>query len=525
MIRTDRCETLCALYLRATQWKGDAPLFVDERERVGGRAALQQSLRLAGALAALAPAPGAVVAMLCRSSARHAVAWFGAVLAGRPVCNLHARETAEHLGRTLDWLGAAVLLYDEDLQDLAQAACAAAARRPATLCLGQDPRADLGHDAVQRDPAPYPVTAAPPQPEDLAAIVLSSGSTGQPKGVMHSQRSLLETVKAGQYAFAHITAQDAVAMLVQPSFAAWFIIGLPFVGARAKLVFGQRFVPEDFLALVARERITLAPLVPTMWRMLFASDPGRHDLSSLRLASIGGEPPATEDIQRIARHICPQMVSFYVSSEAGTGGGVHAWRHELLEQGKAAAAGYPGLGVDLKILDPAGGFDDELPAGEVGEIAVSGPSLALGYWRDPDTSAERFQRGWWRSGDLGRLDADGCLWVTGRIDNLINSGGIKVAGEEIERALLAHPDVAHCAVVGQPDPRLGQRVEAYVVARRPLSPAALEAFCRQDAGLASFKVPKAFHLVDELPTGPTGKLQRRALRATAAPPAGGPAGA
>ena len=513
MIRTDRCETLAALYLRATQWKGDAPLFVDAHERIGGQAALDQSLRTASALGRLAPQGGAV-AFLCGGSARHAVAWFGAVLAGRPACNLHTRETAAHLARTLDWLGATVLVYDEALQALAHAACGAARSAPALLCLGQDAQAALDFDAAQQQCAAHPVAQALPRPDDLAAIVLSSGSTGQPKGVMHSQRTLLEAAKAGQYAFAHITDQHAVAMLVQPSFAAWFIIGLPFVGARAKLVFAPRFEPEAFLSMVERERITLAPLVPTMWRMLFACDTARRDLSSLRLASIGGEPPAVEDIQRLDQRICRQMVSFYVSSEAGTGGGVHAWRHELLEQGKAAAAGYPGLGVDLKIIDPAGGFDDELPAGEVGEIAVSGPSLALGYWQDPETTAERFRCGWWRSGDLGRLDADGCLWVHGRIDNLINSGGIKVAGEEVERALLAHPDVAHCAVVGQPDARLGQRVEAYVVLHRPLSAAALEAFCRGPAGLAGFKVPKVFHLVDALPTGPTGKLQRRALRQT-----------
>jgi len=117
-------------------------------------------------------------------------------------------------------------------------------------------------------------------------------------------------------------------------------------------------------------------------------------------------------------------------------------------------------------------------------------------------------------GDLGRLDTDNYLWVSGRIDNVINSGGIKVSGEEIEHALLSHPSVAQCAVVGQPDPRLGQRIEAYLVARGAAPDAGeLDRFLRQQRHLAGYKIPKAFHWLDAMPTGPTGKLFRRALRA------------
>jgi len=191
---------------------------------------------------------------------------------------------------------------------------------------------------------------------------------------------------------------------------------------------------------------------------------------------------------------------------------VHAWRTDLFDDGKAASSGRPGVGVDLKIIDPAGSFDDELPVGEVGEIALSGPSLAMGYWKDEAGTQARFQNGWWRSGDLGRLDDDASLWVMGRIDNIINSGGIKVSGEEVERALLSHPDVIQCAVVGLPDERFGQRIEAYLVCRKAPTAEAMDAFCRDTAHLASFKVPKVFHFVNELPTGPTGKLYRRALR-------------
>jgi acyl-coenzyme A synthetase/AMP-(fatty) acid ligase len=171
------------------------------------------------------------------------------------------------------------------------------------------------------------------------------------------------------------------------------------------------------------------------------------------------------------------------------------------------------VGGDVRILVPGKGFDDEAADGETGEIAISGPSLSVGYWKDETLTAEKFREGWWRSGDLGRLDADNYLWVSGRIDNVINSGGIKVSGEEIEHALLSHPNVAQCAVVGQPDPQIGQRIEAYLVARgTPPDSEELDRFLREQRHLAGFKVPKAFHWIAEMPTGPTGKLFRRALR-------------
>jgi len=180
---------------------------------------------------------------------------------------------------------------------------------------------------------------------------------------------------------------------------------------------------------------------------------------------------------------------------------------------KIGSSGRPVLGVDLRILAPAGGFDDEAPPGETGEIVISGPSLSIGYWKDPELTRQKFRDGWWRSGDLGRLDDDNYLWVSGRIDNVINSGGIKVSGEEIEHALLVHPAIAQCAVVGQPDAKLGQRIEAYVVARgTPPDGDELGRFLREQRHLAGFKIPKAFHRLDALPTGPTGKLFRRALR-------------
>lgn len=329
---------------------------------------------------------------------------------------------------------------------------------------------------------------------------------------MHSQRTMLENAKAGQLIYGAAGPADSTLILMQPSFAAWPNVVLGYVGGKARVVFGQQFTPAGFLETLAREHITMAPLVPTMWRMVLAEDPTRFDLSALRVATISGEPPAPSDVQRIHR-ICPTVASVYLSSEGGCGCGVLAMNDTLLVRGKAGSSGKPVVHADLRIVDPDGSIHDELPHGTIGEIVLTGPSLAIGYWNDEALTRSSFVEGWWRSGDLGWIDADGELTLAGRTDNLINSGGIKVSGEEIERVLLQHADVVQAAVIGVDDPRWGRRIEAFVVSRKPtLSAAELLEHCRERGALAAFKLPKAIHFMDTLPTGPTGKLYRHALR-------------
>jgi acyl-CoA synthetase (AMP-forming)/AMP-acid ligase II len=522
-------DTLVTLYSRACKWRGARELFVDERERIAGGAAWRTSERLAAALAALGLQPGDRVAFLCKPSVRHALAWFGVPLVGGVSCSLHVRETPARLGETIAWLDARFVIYDEDLAGLAHEALATCETAPRAITLGATAAGPssgaIGWDDLLGAASDNAALERRPAPDDLAAIVLSSGSTGRPKGVMHTHRTLVETGKAGQALYGAIDVYDATLVMMQPSFAAWMIVVVPYVAGRAKVVFGRTFSPEGFLATLARERITMAPAVPTMWRMVFEAGPERFDLAALKRVSISGEPPARADLERIRARIAPGIASFYASSEAGAAGAVLATERDTLGDlsaggervgepaGKPESTGRPLPNADVRIVDPAGGFDAELPHGAVGEILVSGPSLAIGYWRDDALTRARFRDGWWRSGDMGRIDADGDLTVLGRIDNVINSGGVKVHGEEVERALLRHDGVAQAAVVGATDARWGERIEAYVVPRpgAALDAATLDAFCRAAGGLAAFKVPKAFHIVASLPTGPTGKLYRRAL--------------
>jgi long-chain acyl-CoA synthetase len=183
---------------------------------------------------------------------------------------------------------------------------------------------------------------------------------------------------------------------------------------------------------------------------------------------------------------------------------------------RLVSVGRPMLNGDLRIVTPGGGPSDEVQPGETGEILISSPSLAIGIWRDPAASAAAFitdgDRRWWRSRDLGRIDAGGYLYLEGRRDDMIISGGINVMPTRVEEVLLAHSGVAECAVVGIPDAQWGETVQAFIVRREPsLDAATLERYVR-DSDLSSYQRPRNYHFVAELPRTSTNKVLRRVLR-------------
>ncbi|MDG2034712.1 MAG: fatty acid--CoA ligase family protein, partial [Rhodospirillales bacterium] len=169
--------------------------------------------------------------------------------------------------------------------------------------------------------------------------------------------------------------------------------------------------------------------------------------------------------------------------------------------------------ASVRIVDPDGPIDQEVRDGEIGEIVLQSPSLAAGYLHKPELTKEKFSDSWWRSGDLGLRDENGILFVKGRTDNQINSGGVKVRAEEIENILLQHTDISHAAVVGEPDVTWGERIVAHVVSRSAdLTEHALLKNLKDEDLLPHRLVPKAVHFHAQLPRGATGKLYRRGLR-------------
>lgn len=515
--RSSDPPTLVALVDDAMQRKGRDLLVADERERYSGQAARTIVDRLAYGFTELGVHPGERVAFLVGASARHALTFFACQQQGIVPCALHLRETVARLAEALGWLEASVVVCDSEHEELAASAIDAAAFSPSLITIGADPPVAAGidlRDLFLVDPAPHELVRRSVRADDLALIMLSSGTTGAPKGTLNLQRTLAATAEAGSPIFGPITSDSAVVVPVAPSAAAWIHIVLPFLTGGAAIHFMRQFNPVAYVETLAREMITHAPGVPTMWRMVLEAL--RHEpraLPHLRVAFFAGEVGSTELVTSLARELPGVHVrTAYLSAEGGCASAVAAGEATLIDGHKPSAAGRAIDGCGLRIVAPDGSVDVSLPTGEDGEIVLRSRSVAPGYWKADELTHRRFVDGWWRSGDIGHLDEANELFIVGRTDHVINTGGIKVHAEEVEAALMQHPAVIVAAVVPEHHERWGQAVVAHVVLSDPDTTAdEIVAFCRERELVAPVKLPKRIVFHEKLPVGPTGKLNRRAL--------------
>jgi long-chain acyl-CoA synthetase len=348
--------------------------------------------------------------------------------------------------------------------------------------------------------------------DDDAVILYTSGTTGRPKGAELTHANLYRN--AAVIATTLLTAtQDDVVMGCLPLFHCFGLTcGLnASVMAGACLSLLPRFDPEAALEMIGREKVTIFEGVPTMYSAML-HHPGRAtaDVSSLRLCVSGGAALPIEVLRGFEEAFgCPILEGYGLSETSP----VASFNHPDAER-KPGSIGTPVAGVQMRVLDPAG---SRLPAGDIGEIAIRGHNVMKGYWGKPEATAEAIPDGWFRTGDLGRMDEDGYFYIVDRKKELIIRGGYNVYPREIEEALYEHPGVAEVAVVGIPHDSLGEEVGA-AVALKPgaqATPEELKAFIKER--VAAYKYPRHVWLVEQLPKGPTGKILRREVR----PPAEG----
>lgn len=493
------------------RWNAATELIVDGEARYTGERLNREARSFAQALQQAGIGRGDAVALLGPSTCRFYAAFFAAQKLGCVTCNINARETAVFIHDTLLGIGARAVVCADSACATVVAAVARLPRKVPVITLGDTlpPGGDLAYaDVLARYPADEPQARV--SPDDPAIVILSSGSTGTPKGIVHSNANFVRWLRAAPALFGHVSRSTRFLVIVGTSFAAWPFSSISVLYAGGSLVLMEGFTPESFCATIEREKATMAGPVPTMIRMLEPAITSRYDLGSLRMMLCAGEPPSPADIERMRSWADIDIRCLYLASESAPGAATYWELRDLELLGKPVCAGKPVPGADLRVVDPDGGIDDLRPAGQTGEILLRGPTLATGYLNNPELTAKRFVGGWWRSGDLGHLDADGYLHVEGRTDNTINSGGIKVQGEEVEICLLAHPGVSQVAVIGVRDPKWGERIEAHVAVAGGTSEAELREFLRER--LASFKQPKTYVFHERLPVGATGKLDRVALR-------------
>ena len=345
--------------------------------------------------------------------------------------------------------------------------------------------------------------------EDVSVMLYTSGTTGRGKGVPRRHRAeraaALAHVAHHQYAFGEST------LGVMPLYHTMGVRSLLATAALSGCFVCQpRFDAAEALRLIEEERITSLYLVPTLYHDLLghpAFSPER--VASVRRVGFAGMPMTDALVRRVEEGFRPELfVNHYGSSE------VFTFTVDQHAARKPGSAGRAGLNQEVRVvrLGSADPEDTVAAPGEEGQIAVrldSGEAFD-GYWRRPDADAKALHRGWYFTGDTGYRDADGDLFVTGRVDDMIISGGENVTPVEVENVLSLHPSVAEVAVAGRPDERWGQRVAAFVVRRAPVGEDALDAHCRAST-LPAFKRPRAYAFVREIPKSPVGKVLRRRL--------------
>ena len=357
-----------------------------------------------------------------------------------------------------------------------------------------------------------------PRPDDIAAIVMTSGTTGRPKLIPLTHANLMASA-AYRARASRLTDADRGFNGVPVHYLPFLTHTLETLVVGASVVCPPCFRPSSFFAWLDEGRPTYFGAGPTILQILVDRAPAHRETiarSRLRFVRTGMAPlPPSLRAELEATFGVPVMESYALNEAASTGAITPLPPHPR----KPGSVGRS-IGPELAILDAAGA---RLPPGEAGEIAVRGASVMAGYLDDPAANAAAFTSdGWLRTGDLGRLDADGDLFVTGRLKELINRGGEKVGPYEVEAALLTHPAVAQAVAFAMPDERLGEEIAAAVVLRP--GHAASEADLRRFAAvrLAAYKVPRRVVLVDELPKGSAGKVKRLGLASALGLVAGSP---
>ena len=469
--------------------------------------------KLAANLTAAGLAIGDRVGLQLPNIPQFVIAYFGILKAGGVVVPMNVLLKAPEIAFQLEDSGARALITYGGFADEAAKAAEAAALTSLYIVgetaggTGETGSGALPFEALLAGDAPGSQLAAR-SPADPAVIIYTSGTTGTPKGAVLSHIGLYMNADIPGRLFEF--SADDVALVALPLFHVFALSSIMntcvLLGGTMTLV--PRFDPRAVLELMQRDRVTVFMGVPTMYiALLQAVDSADYDLPSLRVAVSGGAPIPAEVIDSFeSRFGVPILEGYGLSESSST-----ATFNISVSERKVYSVGKPIWGTSLQIWDEE---SRPLPRGadHVGEVVLRGMNIMTGYHDNPEATARAFAGGWFHTGDLGYVDQDGFLFIVDRIKDLIIRGGYNVYPREIEEVLYAHPAVAEAAVIGVPDPKMGEEVRAIVAVKpgQSVTEAELIEFVKERA--AAYKYPRAIEFRDSLPKGATGKILKKELR-------------
>ena len=458
-----------------------------------------QSARVAGLLAARGIAPGTPIGIMLPNVPEFASVYYGILRTGAVVVPMNpllkAREIAYYLGDS----GAPVIFAWH-----------------VTAPEVEIGAKEAGAEAILVDPATFPdiLATASPAPQvvdraayDTAVVLYTSGTTGHPKGAELTHANLINNVEVSAADLFQLGPDDLIfgGLPLFHAFGQTCTLNAAIMTG-ASLTVLPRFDAAKALGILADQRVTIFAGVPTMFSaLLHVPDRSGYDVSALRLCISGGAAMPVEVLRQFEDAFDCIVLEGYGLSETSP---VASFNHPGRER-KPGSIGTPIRGVEMRVVDASGA---EVPPGEVGEIAIRGHNIMKGYLNKPEATAEAVSAdGWFRTGDIGRVDEDGYYYIVDRKKDLIIRGGYNIYPREIEEVLYEHPEVAEAAVVGIPHPELGEEVGA-AVALKPgatVTPDELRSYVKSQ--VAAYKYPRRVWIVDALPKGPTGKILKKEI--------------
>ncbi len=486
---------------RAASCFPDKPAFVCNRRSYTYGELLKSIDRVASLLLELGVRPGDRVALYAPNSPEWVAAYYGIIRAGAVVLCLNAAYKKFEIERLLQDSLPRVLMSSEKLARQVPEQASVPGLQSALTFESHPVLSTMftGGESEALTPVSVPTDA-----DDPCVILYTGGTTGTPKGAMLTHRNILFTSQNVCYHERSVPQDRALCFMpLNHVFGGNHIMNGTFYGC-GTLVLHDGFDMDSIIASVKENEVSRFYSVPTVFVRLLADPTLKRHFSSVRYCFSAATSMASEIVRKWNEEYGMTIHEAYGMTETSSLVTYnHMYRHRI------GAVGTPAGIVEVGIVDPEG---TPVPAGETGEIVIRGPNVMKGYLGKIEETEHVLRDGWLHSGDVGRIDRDGYLFIVDRIKDVIITGGYNVYPTEVEEVLYTHPCTSECAVVGREHPEYGEAVTAYIVFKegRSAGNEELIAFCKEH--LASYKVPKEFTSVEELPKSSTGKILRRKLR-------------